>query len=164
MTESPYTPNDPFPSMTAALRLVMPTQAASGAAAGYLNALSNGVGTVGDQTATISAFFDQCHAEGRNAYFPRGVYESGQIIKGYALNILGEPGAEIKVKSGTSGELWTFAKITIAAPATTATGVIDISLEGPPVAVSVTARTAGTGFEVEAASSSTARINWAVYE
>lgn len=76
--------------------------------AGYVNAVTYGVSTVGDQTAKISAFFDYCNAQGKNAYFPKGVYECGQIIKKYGLNVLADPGAEIKVKAGTGGECWTF--------------------------------------------------------
>ena len=55
-------------------------------------------------------------------------------------------------------------KITIAAPAVTATGAIIINTEGgTAVAASIVERTAGTGFKVEATLTSTDRINWAVW-
>lgn len=75
---------------------------------GYLSAKDHGVTTSGDQTTAISTFFDLCHSEGKNAYFPKGVYTCGKIIKAYGLNIIADPGAEISTASGTSGELWTF--------------------------------------------------------
>jgi hypothetical protein len=56
-------------------------------------------------------------------------------------------------------------KITIAAPAVTATGAIIVTTEGgTAIGASVVERTPGTGFKVEATATSTDRINWQVYE
>jgi hypothetical protein len=72
--------------------------------------------------------------------------------------------AGIPLETGRSAEM-VAGKITIAAPATTATGAITIAPEGATmtVAAAIIERTAGTGFKVEAAATSTDRINWAVF-
>src|ERR1700729_3973132 len=55
-------------------------------------------------------------------------------------------------------------KITIAAPAVTATGAISITTEGgTAIGASVVERTAGTGFKVEATATSTDVVNWQVF-
>jgi hypothetical protein len=73
-----------------------------------LTATDYGITPGVDCTTAISAFFDTCHALNRNAYFPKGVYKCGKIVKTYGLNILADPGAEIEAISTTTGELWTF--------------------------------------------------------
>jgi hypothetical protein len=71
---------------------------------------------------------------------------------------------QIPAEHGRSAEM-VAGKVTISAPAVTATGAIMISTEGTTmtVAPAVVERTAGTGFKVEAAATSTDRINWVVW-
>lgn len=71
---------------------------------------------------------------------------------------------QIPAEHGRSAEMVS-GKITISAPAVTASGAIIISCEGTTMTVGavVTERTAGTGFKVEAAATSTDRVNWAVW-
>jgi hypothetical protein len=70
---------------------------------------------------------------------------------------------QLPAEHGRSAEM-VAGKITIAAPAVTATGAIVVNTEGgTAIAASVVERTAGTGFKVEAAETSTDRINWAVW-
>jgi lysophospholipase L1-like esterase len=70
----------------------------------------------------------------------------------------------IPAERGRSAEM-VAGKITIAAPAVTAAGVIQVALEGSLVTTGpvVTERTPGTGFKVEALATATNRVNWAVY-
>jgi hypothetical protein len=70
---------------------------------------------------------------------------------------------QIPAEHGRSAEM-VAGKITIAAPAVTATGAIVVNTEGgTAIAASVVERTAGTGFKVEATLTSTDRVNWIVF-
>ncbi len=84
----------------------LPSSIVTASSLGYLNALNNGVGTSGDQTANISAFFDACHTAGKAAYFPLGTYQCGAITKSYALSIFADPGTVIQTTGGAY--CWTF--------------------------------------------------------
>lgn len=73
----------------------------------------------------------------------------------------------VPIEVGRS-EAMTLGKVTIAAPAITATNTVIVSVEGATAnvgVVTVTARNAGVGFSVESLlGTSTARVNYAIYE